>query len=174
MKYVALLLSLFISLSALATTKPAFLFVCTGNTGRSPMAEALANDVLDFDASGYPDFSRGINVNSEKTARETNAIIVMKELGADISATEAKTVTGADINASTWVLAMTRAHKEQLIARAPSAAAKIKMLSECATGREQDIEDAYGQDLSFYRQTRDQMATYIADIQEHGFTCTKA
>lgn len=172
MKYSLLLWSALVCLPAFGLEKPAFLFVCTGNTGRSPMAEALANEVLHFDTQGYPTISRGLNVKPDKTSREANAITVMHELGANkLGTTQAQALSSADIQAATWVLTMTQAQKDQLLLRAPQARAKIKTLSECATGREQDVEDAYGHDVAFYRQTREQIATYLLAIEQHGFRC---
>lgn len=146
------------------------LFVCGGNTGRSPMAEYLTNDYFKF--SGYVASSRGVKVNSNELTPESNAVTVMQEWGVDMRAHRAEAVTASAIDQARVVLAMTSAHKQTLLAMDPQAS-NIHTLSECADGSEVDVADAYGHDLSYYRKTRDQIAGYIQLIKHHGFHCVK-
>ncbi len=169
--YLAVLLGLCLSLPAFALKPHPILMVCTGNTGRSPMAEAIANDLLAYPRLGYPAFSRGIHVNPHKTAREANAIIVMQALNVNIAAGHAQPITKADIAKSYWVLTMTEAQKLNVIALDPLAATKVLTLSECAIGQNDDILDAYGRDLTVYRNTREQITHYLQLIKAHHFTC---
>lgn len=169
----AVSLSYFSASSSLAatTTNDKILFVCGGNTGRSPMAEYLANDYFHFAKDGYIADSRGANVNPKELTPESYAIVAMKELGVkDISAHRATPVTKADINSAKLVLVMTEAHKEKLLKIDPTAK-NIYLLAECATGKKEDIADAYGHDLRFYENTRDTIAKYIELIQKNHMQC---
>lgn len=148
------------------------LFVCGGNTGRSPMAEYLANDYFHFEEDGYIADSRGTNVNSEEILPESNAVLVMKQLHIDIQKYRARAITRNDIESSKLVLAMTQSHKQKLLQMTPDAK-NIYLLSECATGKLIDVDDAYGQDIEFYEKTRDTIASYIKVIQGNGMLCQK-
>lgn len=149
------------------------LFICGGNTGRSPLAENLANDYYDFPKSGYIAFSRGVNVNPQERMPERNAVTVMRQWNplSRISMHRATSVTAMDISKSTIILTMTQAQKEKLRKLYPKAMNKIWMLSECANGIESDVNDMYGHDLDFYQQTSKKIADYIQLIQEHTFSC---
>lgn len=156
---------------AFAENTQKILFVCGGNTGRSPMAEGLANQLFDFPKYHYDAFSRGVNVNPKEITPEVNAVKVMEELDISIQSHRATSVTIADINAAKLVLAMTEAQKKKLLALDPSASNKIYTLSQCANGTQHDIDDAYGKDLAFYHQTRIKIAEYIQMIEKHDFQC---
>lgn len=158
---------------AATTTNDKILFVCGGNTGRSPMAEYLANDYFHFAKDGYIADSRGANVNPKELTPESYAIVAMKEFGVkDISAHRAMPVTKADIDSAKLVLVMTEAHKEKLLKIDPTAK-NIYLLAECATGKKEDVADAYGHDLKFYENTRDTIAKYIGLIQKNNMQCVK-
>ena len=146
------------------------LFVCGGNTGRSPMAEYLANDYFHFPGSGYIADSRGANVNPQEVMPEANAVIVMQELGVNMRGHRAAPVTQADIDSAKLVLVMTEGHKQKLQQLDPSAK-NIYLLSECATGKMIDVPDAYGHDLKFYERTRDTIKNYIRIIQKNDMKC---
>jgi len=148
------------------------LFVCGGNTGRSPMAEYLANDYFHFKEGGYIADSRGANVDPKEILPESNAVLVMKQLHIDIQKHRARAVTRNDIESSKLVLTMTQSHKQKLLQMTPEAK-NIYLLSECATGKLIDVDDAYGQDIEFYEKTRDMIASYIKIIQGNGMLCQK-
>lgn len=158
---------------ALADETPRILFVCGGDTGRSPMAESLANDYFHFGAAGYEAYSRGLRVNHKEILPEKNAVIVMHQWTptTQMDSHRATPITVADIDRADIVLAMTAAQKETLLMLDPKAARKIFMLSQCANGTTQDIHDMYAHDLSVYQQTSKQIAHYLQLIKSHQFSC---
>ncbi len=170
-KSLLVLFGLLVNLSSFALQSQSILMVCTGNTGRSPMAEAIANDILNYSRLGYPAFSRGIKVNPQKIKPEANAITVMNALGIHIALHKAQQITIATIAEAHWVLTMTTEQKAKVIALDPIAHAKVLTLSECATGINHDITDAYDQDLMVYRQTRDQIEYYLRIFKANNFNC---
>lgn len=148
------------------------LFVCTGNTCRSPMAEGIFKDMLkkenidDINVS-----SAGISVFPGENANE-KAIKALKEKGIDIAGHRARQlsdeVTGADI-----ILTMTSHHKEVIenyfsnnlnnpprIFTLKEFAAKIS--GEKLLGR--DIDDPYGRDYNFYKKSRDEIEKELKKI----------
>ena len=149
------------------------LFVCGGNTGRSPMAESLANDYFNFSAAGYEAFSRGVYVNPSEIMPEKNAVTVMHQWSqlSNIDAHRAQSVTASDIDSANIVLTMTATQKEKLLSLDPHAAKKIFLLCQCADGSTQDVSDMYGHNLAFYQQISKQIAHYLQLIKAHGFSC---
>ena len=143
------------------------LFVCGGNTGRSPMGESLAKNLF-----VTPSFSRGINVDSAGSILpEPNAVDVMKEVGLDLSAHRARAVSVQDLEDASLVLVMTKIHEEKLIKLSPIHGSKIHLLSQCADGTQTDVADAFGKPLEFYRGTRNQISHYSKIISKNGWNC---
>ena len=99
------------------------LFVCTGNTCRSPMAETLFRklvarklDCRDWELRerGIDVFSAGISAGeSDPAARE--AVQIMRETGLDLSQHLSQQVTAPMLDESTIVLTMTERHRHVLL-----------------------------------------------------------
>jgi len=131
--------------------KKKILFICTGNTCRSPMVEALAFRALAelYPEHNYIEFSSaGIAAGSNGSA-SYQAIVVLKELGVDLSRHQSAQVTPEIIRQAALVLTMTRAHREHLKRLLPSAAKKIFTLGEYA-GAGVDIPDPFGSSVEIY------------------------
>ena len=122
------------------------LFVCTGNTCRSPMAEGLARLILaeryGCTVDGLSD--RGVQVFSAGTSggfgrSAVAAQAVMRSRGIDISGHASTQLTADQIRQSDYVFAMTIAHRDAIVAMEPSAADRILLLLE-----EADVADPVG------------------------------
>ncbi len=135
------------------------------------MAEYLAEASEFFPNIGYQVNSRGVSVRKSEITPERNAIIVMQEMGIDMSHYRAKQLTMNEVKQAELVLTMTKAQKEMILTLIAPTASNVYMLSECADGTQTDIPDAYNQDLSFYRETRDKIKRYIQVIFARGGTC---
>jgi protein-tyrosine-phosphatase len=85
------------------------IFVCTGNTCRSPMAEGFANFYNNRYHSEMELCSRGVMVR-EGSRVHANAVIAMENFSNDISDHRAKVLKQFDITEDTLVLAMTENH----------------------------------------------------------------
>lgn len=123
------------------------LFVCTGNTCRSPMAAALFNKIAVERDLPVRIESAGIYANEGDMA-SGGAIGAMKEYGIDLSGHSAKNINTELLEKSDLVLTMTNAHKmvlEQYLGD------KVYTLMEFA-GESGDIPDPYGKDVDEYKE----------------------
>ena len=92
------------------------LFVCTGNTCRSPMAAALLQNKINSASAGtaYSVASAGLAAWPGQPA-SPEAVLVMGQRGLSLADHRAQQVDFDQIAASRIVLTMTRAHKEALL-----------------------------------------------------------
>jgi protein-tyrosine-phosphatase len=91
-----------------------------------------------------------------------NAVLVLKEIGVDISRHRARLLTREMVESSTLVVAMARRHKEEILRMAPGSEGKVIVLGDLDLKRgNPDIEDPIGGDEAVYRLTRDEIAGLI-------------
>lgn len=134
------------------------LFVCTGNTCRSPMAAAICNKLLKDEGIDIKAKSAGIAAMPGEPASK-NAVAAAGEIGADLSAHTARQVTREMIDGCDAVYAMTRAHAEMLKRAFPDCAGKISVLAG-------GIPDPFGGDIEIYRHSRDTILEAVKNIIE--------
>jgi protein-tyrosine-phosphatase len=130
------------------------LFVCSGNTCRSPLAEALARKIAD--RRGLED----LNVSSAGTNAQDNvpatdeALLVGMERGLDLTGHRSRKLTPGIVSEADLIFVMTPGHLEQV--KQMGGRGKVHVIDEYASGiANAGITDPYGGDLDAYRNTAD-------------------
>lgn len=139
------------------------LFVCTGNTCRSPMAEFLLRERLG-ENSGWTVESCGIYAVDGAAASE-NAVDVMQEINIDIRTHRSRQITAEMVAAADLIVAMTEGHRRELLNQFPDAQGKVFRMHEFGTdGSIRDVMDPAGGSKAVYRKIRDEVDSAAADL----------
>lgn len=141
-----------------------FLFVCTGNTCRSPLAEGLFRKMLstrlkcsedELSDRGYLVISAGLAAESGLPA-SPESVHVARRYGVDLRSHESQPVTNRLLEQADRIFAMTRAHREGILASHPHLADRVELLARDNS----DISDPIGAGEAEYEACR-------AEIDRH-------
>lgn len=129
------------------------LFVCTGNTCRSPLAEAIAHHAVR--QRGIADVTAGsAGVSAwEGSPASDGSLLVAMEHGIDLAPHRAQMLSPALIEASDLILTMSPAHLERV--QELGGGDRVHLLTAFATHdtSTDPVIDPFGGDLEVYRQT---------------------
>lgn len=129
-----------------------FLFVCTGNTCRSPLAQFLFARMAR--EAGLPWTSASAGLGALPGAPlSAGAAHALAERGLVNLAHAARPVDAAALGEADVVYGLAREHVESLKAKFPSAAHKVKLLREAAGLTPVDVEDPVGEGADAYAET---------------------
>lgn len=135
-------------------------FVCTGNTCRSPMAEAIlrakAVEGIEVRSAGIYAMS-GTNISN-------NAKQVLFDTGIEFSHSS-RQFGEHDVEWANIVLTMTNAHKQAILDHYPESISKTYTLIEYVRQNEwEDVADPFGGDIQVYKKTWQQLHDLINEL----------
>ncbi|PKM57026.1 MAG: protein tyrosine phosphatase [Firmicutes bacterium HGW-Firmicutes-3] len=138
------------------------MFVCTGNTCRSPMAEGLAKKMIGNKKAII--LSRGVSVNLEEPAN-MSAVKAMEKKHISIKDHKSKRFDSKEVTDNMLILTMTSRHEAFLKYHYPMLEDKIYSLLAYInmTG---NVEDPYGLDQEAYDQCADQLENAIGKLMD--------
>lgn len=137
------------------------LFVCTGNTCRSPLAEGLFRSLLcqrlecaedELTRRGFMVASAGV-ASTPGAPASPETLDILHEAGVDLSDHASQPVTDQLVMWADLILAMTSRHHSAITGAFPNSTSKVEQI--CVDG--DDIADPIGGDYSVYEECRDQI-----------------
>jgi protein-tyrosine phosphatase len=141
------------------------LFVCTGNTCRSPMAERICEQRIAerlhcplerLEERGFVVLSAGVSVGYESSANP-HAVEVLRRKGLDLTDHRSQQLNETHVRFADHIFAMTRNHRETILSHWPGVDTRLSVLRMDGG----DIADPFGGSEGVYETCAGQIESEI-------------
>ncbi|MGN0871451.1 MAG: low molecular weight protein arginine phosphatase [Victivallales bacterium] len=140
------------------------LFVCTGNTCRSPMCEGYLKSLCaKADRTDLSVSSAGLFAGGGQPA-SANAVQTMRKYGIDLSGFRNRQLTKQMIADAGLIVAMTRSHRIRIGGIEPQALKKTRLLLEYADRPGADVADPFGGSVDVYGDCFSEMKSALDNL----------
>jgi protein-tyrosine-phosphatase len=134
--------------------KKSILFICTGNSCRSVMAEGLFKKLVEDRADEFHVGSAGVGAMDGYPASE-ETLKALKAHGVDMSGHKSRTLTAQMVRTADKIFVAETMHRDAILDHWPEAAEKTHLLTEYSTearrrGHSIDIPDPIRMSANFY------------------------
>ncbi|OGV52152.1 MAG: hypothetical protein A2017_19835 [Lentisphaerae bacterium GWF2_44_16] len=140
------------------------LFVCTGNTCRSPMCEAYFRRLCEKAGRNDISVSSAGTFAGEGQPASSGSLEIMKRHGIDISGHRSRPLDIEEIRNADIIIALTSAHRMQVGRMLPSALARTHLLLEYIFRKEADVNDPAGGDTCVYDDCFEEMKPALENL----------
>lgn len=146
------------------------LLVCTGNTCRSPMAEALFLKLLQESADESRQKveigSAGLYTLNNLPASE-EAILIMQREGLDITGHRSRVLDKTMLDEADLILTMGSGHRDEIRERFPDTGQRVYTLGEYAGFAGLDIHDPIGGGIKAYQRCARQLKEILPRVWDN-------
>ena len=139
------------------------LFVCTGNTCRSPMAQGILKEKAKENGLDIVVKSAGIYALDGQNASK-NAVKSLALDDIDISSHRANIIHRDLVEEADLILTMGNSHREVLISKYDFIENKTYTLKKFAYGIDEDVRDPFGGDINVYNNTKEELKKALDEV----------
>jgi protein-tyrosine-phosphatase len=146
------------------------MFVCTGNTCRSPMAEGILRQMAENDGLEYMDVTSAGMSTYDGYPATSFAVRVAHNAGIDISSIHSTQLVNELMEEADLIIALAKNHYDQMLSMYPDSAHKVFLLKafpEHGADPSQSVADPIGLDLEFYEKTFGEIKAELERIWPH-------
>lgn len=140
------------------------LFVCTGNTCRSPMCELYFKHLCQ--QAGCAELeaaSAGLSAcDGDRISR--NAIVTLDSNGVAVKDFHSRRLRPHMLDKADLIIPMTRAHRDRILEMNRENSGKLRLLMEFADQAECDVPDPFGGDAETYAECFTRMKTALDNL----------